>query len=356
LWWWIDSLIAIDRKVFLTVASTSENIGTPSESQLLIQAPPGWVLTDPVIEQPIAVWLKGSKSELQSFSTRQCAASYKARFVAQEDQVTISIPINPKQLAWLRPNDAELLLKDVAEEKNLLKELTFQRVKTETITLSSNDITVTDKPSDAWIVLEDELRFEPNVITLTGPQRAMTRLRNKMEDVQTDPGVTSSDLLTPFVIPKATRGNVHRVQELNKYWKSQGIRMNPPKVDVFAPVRLESPTSINLNFTFEDLHIMPAANPEVWQKGSWEPQTWVVEMPDVEDDDEIIDALWIAEHVVLVLPLNTLDDALDPERKVRIEAHIQGLESAEKQRFYSQHLIIRPLTPGNDLIPYSKVQ
>jgi hypothetical protein len=79
-------------------------------------------------------------------------------------------------------------------------------------------------------------------------------------------------------------------------------------------------------------------------------------MPDVEDDDEIIDALWIAEHVVLVLPLNTLDDALDPERKVRIEAHIQGLESAEKQRFYSQHLIIRPLTPGNDLIPYSKVQ
>lgn len=356
LWWWIDSRIAIDREVILTVVSTTENIGTPNENELLIQAPAGWVLTDPMIGQPIAIWLKGSKSELQSFSTRQCAASLEVSFSAQEDQVSVNIPISPEQLDWLRPNDAQLLLKDVPDEKNFLRELTFQRVKTETMTLSSRDVEVVGEPSEAWMVLKDELRFEPNVITLIGPQRAMTRLRNKIKDVQSGSSSDSSELLNAFEIPDGTRGNVHRVQSLNKYWQRQGIRMEPSQVHVFAQVRLESPVSIQLIFTFEDLHIMPTANPGTWVKGSWEPQPWVVEMPDVADNDEIIDDAWIKEHVVLVLPLNTLDDALDPERKVRIEAHIQGLETAEKQRFYAEHLIIRPLAPGNDLIPYSRVQ
>jgi hypothetical protein len=355
LWWWIDSRIAIDREIILTVVSTTENIGTPNENELLIQAPQGWVLTDPMIGQPIAIWLKGSKSELQSFSTRQCAASLKVGFSAQEDQVSVNIPVSPLQLDWLRPNDAQLLLKDVAEDKNFLKTLTFQRVKSESMTLSPRDIEIVGEPSDAWMVVKEELRFEPNVINLIGPQRAMTRLRNKMEDVQNDTAGSSSELLSAFEIPDGTRGNVHRVQTLNKYWQRQGIRMEPAQVHVFAPVRLESPVSIQLNFTFEDLHIMPMANPGTWVKGSWEPQPWVVEMPDVEDNDEIIDDAWIHEHVVLVLPLNTLDDALDPERKVRIEAHIHGLETAEKQRFYAEHLIIRPLAPGNDLIPYSRV-
>ena len=355
LWWWIDSLIAIDREIILTVVSTTENIGTPDENQLLIQVPPGWVLTDPMSKQPVAVWLKGSKSQLQSFATRQCAASYEVSFSALEDQISVTIPLSPGQLDWLRPNDAKLLLKDVSEDKNFLKELTFQRVKTETMTLASSDIEVVGEPSEAWMVLKNELRFEPNVVTLIGPQRAMTRLRKKMEDVQSGPAGGSSELLSAFEIPAGTRGNVHRVQSLSKHWQRQGIRMEPSQVHVFAQARLKSPVSIQLNLTFEDLHIMPAAAPEAWVKGSWEPQPWVVEMFDVEDNDEIIDGAWIDEHVVLVLPLNTLDDALDPERKVRIEAHIQGLETAAEQRFYAEHLIIRPLTPGNDLIPYSRI-
>ena len=71
LWSWIEGRIAVEREVILSVASTSEDIGTPADFELLIQAPDGWVLTEPMIGQPITVWLNGSESELQSFATRQ---------------------------------------------------------------------------------------------------------------------------------------------------------------------------------------------------------------------------------------------------------------------------------------------
>ncbi len=355
LWSWIEGRIAVEREVILSVASTSEDIGTPADFELLIQAPDGWVLTEPMIGQPITVWLNGSESELQSFATRQCAASLKVDFSAPPaTQVSVTIPIGPEELDWLRPRDAELLLKNVPEDKKYLKELVFQRVKSETIQLSSRDIDLIGQPSDAWMVKRDELRFEPNTVTITGPQRAVTRLRMRIDAAKADPTGDPSRLLNTFEIPGGTRTNVNRMQSLHLDLQREGIRMDPPVVKVFADIRMRNPVSLTLNRAFDDLHILPATDMSAWSRGSWEPQPWVVEMPDVEGDDEVINEKWITDHVILVLPLHLLDTTLATELNVRIEPHIFGFESEEKQRFYEQHLIIRPQTPGGDLIPYSK--
>ncbi len=353
LWWWIEGRIAMDRDVVLTIASSSEDLGTPKDFQLLIQAPKGWVLTSPMGDSPVSIALNGSNSELQSFATRQCAASFRTNFDPPPDQIEIKIPISPEQLDWLRPLDAELLLKNVAKGDQQLKELTFQRVKSETIQLTPRDIEVAGKPSEAWKVLKKELRFEPNTITVTGPQRAIEALRKQIDAAQMSTDDSPSELLSSFQIPEGTRRDVDRMQALHSDLLRQGISMDPPEVHVFAKIRLENPVSIPFNRNFEDLHIIPAAAMEAWVQGSYEPQPWVVEMPYVESKSGIIDQTWLNSHVLLVLPLNTLDTALSAEWNVRIEPHLIGLDYAE-QRFYEEHMIIRPQTPGNDFIPYTK--
>jgi len=353
LWLWIEGRIAMDREVVLTIASSNQDLGTPKDFQLLIQAPKGWVLTSPMGGSPVSVWLNGSNSELQSFTTRQCAASFRASFDAPDDQIEIKIPISPEQLDWLRPLDAELLLKNVAKGDQRLKELTFQRVKSETIQLTPRDIEISGRPSAAWKVMRNELQFEPNTITVTGPQRAIEFLRAQIDAAQMSTDNSPSELLSGFQIPEGTRRDVDRMQALHADQLRQGISMDPPEVHVYAKVRLENPINIPLNRNFEDLHIIPAAAMGSWVQGSYEPQPWVVEMPYVESKYGIIDETWLNSHVLLVLPLNTLDTALSEEWNVRIEPHLIGLDYAE-QRFYEEHMIIRPQTFGNDLIPYTK--
>ena len=358
LWSWIEGRIAVDREVVLTVAFSNEAVGTPNDFELMVQAPEGWVLTEPMVGSPVSIPLRGSESELQSFTNRQCAASFVANFQARSDQAEVTVPVSPTALSWLRPGDAALLLEAEEEIPSGLRELKFERVKTSVRRLESSDISVQGNPSPAHVVLGDALRFEPDTISLTGPQSHVDSLIAAL-DASGEEGLSGGPrLLSVFHLPEGTRVDSHRYLDLNTEWQRRGIRMDPSRVHVFATVRLKDPIHIRINPAPEQLHVLPAddeASNGPWDLMPWEPGTWIVEMPHIEASERISES-WVRDHVQFFLPMNTLtSDSLDGTR-LRVEAHLVGLTDTELQQYLEHHLIIRPETALGGQIEVSRRQ
>lgn len=361
LWTWIEGRIAHDAEVVLRVAFTTEDIGTPDDFQLLIQSPPGWVLTEPAVGDPITVWIHGSKSQVQSFKTKQCAANFLATFMPDEEKNLVTVDVVPEQLDWMRPGDAKLLLDNISEGKQELKQLVFERVKTATIGLTPREVLVDDQSSEAHEAKSGDLRFTPNTITLTGPQAALDSLLAEVDASYSATGEqNNSQLLTMLKIPKGRRDDVSQELGLNDRWKNKGIRMEPEFVLVDVMVRLKAPGSIPFTPSIDDLQIIYPTDPAAaddWELGVWEPGTWSVSLPDVEDKS-FLTLSWVQEHVKLFVPLHNLDSGSDlPSQKVRIEAHIVGFQDPDEQSFFEQHVVIAPPEGSdNDMITVKEKQ
>lgn len=360
LWSWIEGRIANDDDVILTIAFTTEDIGTPNDFQLLIQAPPGWVLTEPAIGDLIKVVIHGSKSQVQSFKSQQCAANYVANFIPDEDSILQTVKVLPEQLDWMRPGDAKLLLDNVSDGQKELKRLVFERVKTATVALTPSEVMVNGKPSEAHEVKTEQLHFTPNTVTLTGPQASLDSLLAEVAEAHSADGeLNNSELLEILEIPQGTRVDRSLALGLHLRWVNRGIVMEPRKVLVEAMVRLKDPISIQFNPTLEGLQVIRPADPaaaDLWEL-AWEPEPWWVRLPHVENNRLISDA-WVQEHVKLFVSLHSFTtDGNLASRKVRIEAHIIGIEDPVDQSFFEQHLVIGPKEGSdNDMITVKRKQ
>jgi len=360
LWSWIEGRIANDADLTLKIAFTTEDIGTPDDFQLLIQAPPGWVLTDPPIGSSLTIWVNGSKSEIQSFTTKQCAANFVANFIPDEEDNLYTVDVSPEELDWMRPGDAQMLLGDIPESQKMLKQLVFERVKTATVSLTPSEVQVDGTPSEAHEVRSEQLRFTPNTVTLTGPQATLDSLLAEIAEAHSAVGeILNSALLEDLQVPEGTRIDISQSAGLNQRWVRKGIKMNPPLVLVDAMVRLKDPIRIQFNPTLENIHVTRtngSAAADIWEL-AWEPEPWWVSLPHVESD-RLISETWVQEHVRLFVPLHTLnpDDVLTSQ-KVRIEAHIVGIEDSDDQSFFEQHLVIGPEEGSdNDMITVKRKQ
>jgi hypothetical protein len=361
LWSWIEGRIAYDDDVILKIGFTTEDIGTPDDFQLLIQAPPGWVLTEPAIGDQIKVVIHGSKSQVQSFKSQQCAANYVANFIPDEDSILQTVKVLPEQLNWMRPGDAKLLLDNISDGQQELQKLVFERVKTATVALTSSEIMVDGSPAEAHVVRTEQLQFSPNTVTVTGPQASLDNLLIEVSEAHSSKGqLNNSELLNILKIPDGTRNDVSQTLGLHPRWLRRGIRMEPTEVTVKAMVRLKAPFSSAFNPNREDLLVIPPEDPaaaNLWELGDWEGETWSVTLPHVENDHLISDA-WIQEHVRLFVSLRSFTtEGTLTSRKVRIEAHIVGIEDPADQSFFEQHLVIGPVQGSdNDMITVKRKQ
>ncbi len=355
IWSWVEGQVGMDREVSLTLVLAEGEVRTPHDFELLVEAPEGWVLTEPASGESVPMKLHGSSSELTDFTTRQCAASIKVNLDTAANQDRIDFPLTPEKLQWMRPGDAAFLLRGVQGAQPLQK-LTFERIDQAVIVLTHREVPIEGEPSQAHEAQPEKMRFEPSQVTLTGPKFAMEQLRNRIEEAHSANGsIENSGLLSPLTIGSSVRQDIRDSRSLAPDLLKRGIRMDPPRVLVELPIRLKDPTTQTWLPDTKDLIILPAddqASNGPWTIEPWVPTEWVAEMPDVESDLEL-NRQWIREHIALLLPMHTLTaDSLDRE-SLRIEARLFGL-SPEDLRFYQQHLRIHPLVADSATVTVTR--
>ncbi len=145
LWSQVQGSISVDRQVKFDVTTLSQQGLAQNNFTLRVTPPDGWKLTAPSSGDTISIWFRGSNSELQNFTARQCSASIDVHFDADNTQNRIDYIVSPSELDWLRPGDAHYLLKDVNRSQPLQK-LTFERVTENVHVFSYRDIALVDDP------------------------------------------------------------------------------------------------------------------------------------------------------------------------------------------------------------------
>ena len=354
LWFQVQGLIAVDRQVKFDVTTLSQqNLGA-NNFTLRVKSPTGWKLTSPAAGDTVSIWFRGSNSELQDFTARQCAASIDAHFDADTTQDRIDFSISPSDLDWLRPGDAEYLLKEVNRAQPLQK-LTFERVTEIVHVLTTNDVRVAGVAASTHKVDVAGARFiNHSQVTLSGPKFAMDRLQQRLNSsIET----SASGLLSPLRVANNTRQDVHPRLHLADEWQEAGINMSPRQIDLSVPVRLKQSAKFVFLPSANDLQILHSTNSaEEWQVRPWEPTQWIAELPNVSATDVNINAQWISDHVVLLLPVNSLSvDSLD-STSLKVEAALVGFDDESDLIYFQQNMRIRAIQAEDALVTAVRVQ
>jgi len=354
IWSWVEGQIAVEVEVQFSLAQEQGESLTPQDFVIQIQAPEGWVLTDPKPGDSVLIRLHGSGSEIAEFRGNQCAASFRAPLRAEPNRDRIEVPITPEQLDWLRPRDADFLLRGVQGAQQL-QSLTFERVEEQTILLTEHDVPVGGAPAEAFEAQPEMMSFLPKQVTVTGPKFAVEQLLERLADAHSPTGTLStSALLRPLQIEPNTRSDVRASLGLHPDLERLGIRMDPPRVDVRIPVVLRDENFIEWLPDAVDLLILPAddeASNGPWTHEPWVPTKWKVSLPGVEA--ELLNMQWIRDHVQLILPMNTLSAASLDTDELRIEAKLFGL-SSDDDKFYRKHIVIEPMDAQSAVVKVTR--
>ena len=351
LWYQVQGSIAVDRQVKFDVTTLSQQGLGQSNLTLRINPPDGWKLTQPSSGDTISIWFRGSNSELQNFTARQCSASIDVHFDVDGTQHRIDFTVSPSDLDWLRPADAQYLLKTVNRAQPLQK-LTFERITESVHVLNAHDITVVGAAASTHLVDVKSSRFiNHSQVTLTGPKFAMDLLQKNIDD-QSDGAL--SHLLSPLRLASNTRQDVHPRLHLADEWQAAGIRMSPRQIDVIVPVRLKQSAKFVWLPAGNDLQILHTEDSVgAWQVRPWEPTQWVAELPNVSATDAratVVNAQWISNHVVLLLPLNNLSIDSFSGTSLKVQAALVGFEDPDDLQFYQQNMRIRAIEADDAMV------
>jgi|MDSW01.2.fsa_nt_gb hypothetical protein len=340
-WIWntIEAQTAVDREIKLNVTTLAQrDLSGNNNLFLRIRGPEGWKLTEPREGEAASIWLRGSAAELQNFISQQCSASANILFEAEPNQNRVDFAIRPEQLDWLRPSDAKRLLANVQRAQPLQK-LTFERMVTKTLVLNPGHVSLDGTPAPTHKLATEDIQFLNHTqITLDGPKSAIE-------------SINPNTILSTLQIASNTREDITARLNLNNKWRKAGIRMNPSQIDVRIPVHLKQTESFTWLPSGEDLYLLaPPEEAGKWQVLEWQPTRWTAKMNRVSPTGLELDAKWIQEHVVLVLPMNTLSsDSLD-QTTLKVEAVLVGFDDIEEMHFFRNNLTITPSQAENAIV------
>ncbi|MFT7517597.1 MAG: hypothetical protein ACI84O_001392, partial [Myxococcota bacterium] len=352
LWFYVQGMINVDRQVKFDITTLSQTALGTNSFTLRVKAPEGWKLTSPASGDTVSIWFRGAQSELQDFTARQCSASINVHFDADSTQHRIDVNVAPSDLDWLRPGDAQYLLKNVNRAQSLQK-MTFERVIESVHVLNSFDITIVGEAASTHRVETQSTRFNNHSqVTLSGPKFSMDSLLQQIDpEDPNNPMLKSSGLLSPLRVAANTRQDVQPRLHLADKWRKAGIRMNPPHIDVSVPVRLKQSAKFVWLPVAADLQVLDDdANAGLWQVQLWEPTQWIAELPSVSATDVDINAQWISDHVILILPMNALSANSLELNKIRVQAILVGFDNDDDHRYFQKNIRIRALQPDDAMV------
>lgn len=323
LWWWVDGVIAHDRAVSLRVVAVS-GPATPENGTLTIQVPAGWILVEPREGTSIPIWLHGSRSNLENFSSRQFGAfCVVTPDSANPAQTEYSALITPEQLDWLRPEEAAQFLDGVGDRQSL-RAVRLERESAVVLPLGQHLLDVRGSAAKDHEVMRWDARFEITQASLSGPYRVVEEAVAEQARAADDPDAPAS-LFEPIELEATTRRDVTVLIRLAEAWQARGLQLEPNWIRVTIPVRLRAGGFHEWSPALEVLQ----ANPPRWQVPAYSAR-WRASLKYEALPPGVAFGPWVEEHVLLLLPLSRLGADQLGQREVNVEWTLIGLDREER--------------------------
>ena len=302
--------------------------------------PPGWTLVEPREGTSIPIWLRGSRSNLENFSSRQFGAFCVIVPASPNPALTeFAAPLTPAQLDWLRPEEASQLLAGV-EGVQALREVHLERVSTVVLPLGQHLLDVRGTAARDHEVMRWDARFEISQAKLSGPFRVVAEANAEQARAADDPDAPAN-LFEAIELEPTTRHDVVVMIRLAEPWRVRGLELEPSWIRVTIPVRLRAGGFHEWSPALEVMQETPAR----WQVPVYASK-WRASLKYEALPPGVAFGPWVEEHVLLLLPLSHLGaDPLD-QREVNVEWTLIGLDREEKASLIDA-LAIEPVDPDD---------
>lgn len=334
-WWYVDGLIAVDSSYNLRVVAVDAR-STPEDGTLAVLVPQGWTLVEPQPGTSLTMRLRGSRANLDHFTSRQFAAFCELR-VPGADSVRSEQEqeVDAAALEWRRPDEAAQLL---APNEATRTPWTF-RLERETehvFELRHELLRIQSEVSPNYEVGSLDALFEFSQATLTGPQRLVDAAIAEIRRATLEPG-SGANLFAPIRLLQTTRLDTVVMLKLDPSWLARGLRMDPDWVRVSIPVRFR-PDSVHV--WSPTLYVIEDPR---WQPPSYG-QQWKAEMRYDVMDPGVPFKEWIEQHLLLILPLPLIRGEAQDLAEARVEWTLVGVDPARRSA-YADSLVIGPVNP-----------
>ena len=346
-WWQVSQSVAEDRTHNFKITVTNQT-QTPTNHSIQIHIPSEWELVSPKPGTSIPISFYGSPINLASFFSSQCAATLKPNleFAPGETTKTIDL-LSLHRLTWLKPSEANQLLKDMGSQS--FRRLRFERKRQEAIVLAKDLVTVKGKPADGYNLQLEEISFEPNQVSLSGPYSAVEEVLQQIEALRM--GFPGAGIFSELEIPLNRRDTLKGVIRLRDTLTRRGVRIFPAQVNLNLPIRLKATAPIVWVPEKNDLQAIGKSAEGEWTISSWSPTPWVASLEDTSTLDVPFDEGWIRKHIVLLLPLQKIPVGAVDNYELSIGWHLIGIENDSLRQKLLSSLRVHPQNEENRLVP-----
>lgn len=348
LWWYVDGLIAVDRSYSLRVVAV-DALATPEDGTLTVLVPPGWTLVEPQPGTSVAMRLRGSRSNLENFTSRQFAAYYELRVPASDtEQSESGESVDATDLEWRRPDEAAQVL---AAFSDLRAPWIFRiERQTEAVFELRHELLRIESQvrEEEYEVMSLDAKFDLSQATLSGPQRLVEQAEAEILRAELEPG-SGANLFETIHLLQSTRLDAVVMLRLDSSWTARGLRLDPDWVRVTIPVRL---LYNSVHQWTPKLRALQESPPR-WQVPAYAAQ-WRAELR--------YDALpigapkeWLEDHIMLILPLPLLRAEGQDVAEARIEWALFDVDEARRSALLDA-LVVSPVNPEHATVLVTRVQ
>ena len=346
-WWQVGQSVAEDRTHNFTVA-TADHSQTPADHSLQVRVPSGWELVSPEPGTSIAISFHGPSANLASFFASQCAATIEPNFDATAGETTKTVDLlSLQELSWLKPREANRLLKDISSQS--FRHLRFERKREEVVLLTPDLVTMMGRPADGYETHLNEVTFEPDQITLSGPYSAVEEILDRIEALRL--GFPGAGIFSDLAIPVNRRDTLKGILRLADSLGRRGVRMFPAQISLRLPVRLQATAPITWVPRANSLQAIGKAPEGEWAIGSWSPTPWVASLENASILGVTFDEGWVRNHLVLLLPLQQIPLGAVDSYELSIGWHLIGIDDDSLRQQLLHSLRVHPQNEEDRLVP-----
>jgi len=346
LWLWVGAWVASEATYELRVVPTNR-AAAMEPGTLLVRVPDDWRLVSieslDTYADTVPIGLRGSQARIEDFVATGFAATLDPELDRLPDlQDTGDVRVQPSQLRWSRPDEAVRMLQP--DDPSSLLIFRFERVAQEDVLLGPHLLRVDGDPADGYLVLDDEIEFQPTQVRLEGPATAVGEVILGIQRAEiayeawrtgTDTSLSKADtvfpLLEPLAVSEQNRIDITARLPLAQALAERGIAIIGGSVSVKVPVRLTIPDPRPDTLDEDSLFVIP--HPDgTWAAPDWVPATIRYVLSSRPDIAEDVNEEWLDRHLMIFLPLNRIpDSALEQEDyELDIEWTLVGLDPRTK--------------------------
>lgn len=348
LWWYVDGLIAVERGYTLRVV-VAEGRFAPEDGTLTVLVPPGWTLVDPKPGSSVAVRLRGSRSNLQEFTSRQFAAFHELRNPAgDEPGAQPAEPVRPADLEWRRPDEAEQLL---VRDEGATITFRVERMTQHSFAPTPDLLRVISEVRPEYEVRLHDAGFDLTTATLSGPEGLVNEAEEEILRAALEPG-SGASLFEPIRLEQTTRFEAKVMLRLDESWAARGLRMDPDWIRTTIPIRLKLES---VHEWAPRLRVLQD-EPKRWLEPTYAAR-WRAELRyDALDAGTLAGTPfkeWIEVHVLLILPLDRLRAESLQVAGARVEWVLIDVDD-DTRAALRDALVVQPVDPDDWTVTVSR--